>query len=40
VASGASPDGIATVIDRAPELAAVRHQPAVVALRQSLQPAR
>jgi Zn-dependent protease len=40
VDSGASPDGIATVIDRAPELAAVRQQPAVVALRQSLQPAR
>ena len=40
VESGASPEGIATVIDRAPELAAVRQQPAVVAMRQSLQPAR
>jgi hypothetical protein len=40
VESGASPEGIATVIDRAPELAAVRTQPEVVAMRQSLQPAR
>jgi Zn-dependent protease len=39
VDSGASPEGIATVIDRAPELAAVRQRPDVVAMRRALQPA-
>jgi len=38
VDSGAAPEGIATVIDRAPELAAVRRRPDVVAMRRSLQP--
>jgi Zn-dependent protease len=36
--SGASREGIATVIDRAPELAALRRRPDVVAMRQALQP--
>jgi Zn-dependent protease len=39
VDSGVSPEGIAAVIDRAPELATVRSRPDVVALRRSLQPA-
>ena len=39
VDSGASPDAVATVIDRAPELASVRQRPDVVALRRSLLPA-
>jgi Zn-dependent protease len=38
VDSGGSTDGVATVIDRAPELANVRHRPEVVAMRRSLQP--
>ena len=38
VDSGASPEGIAAVIDRAPELATVRRRPDVVAMRRSLQP--
>jgi Zn-dependent protease len=38
VDSGVSPEGIATVIDRAPELATVRQRPDVVAMRRSLQP--
>jgi Zn-dependent protease len=33
---GSSPDGLATVIDHAPELARVRHRPDVVAIRRSL----
>lgn len=37
VDSGAATDGVATVIDRAPELAAVRFRPEVVAMRRSLQ---
>ena len=36
--SGASREGIATVIDRAPELATVRLRPDVVAMRRALQP--
>jgi Zn-dependent protease len=40
VAAGGAPDAVATVIDRAPELADVRRRPDVVAMRQSLQPAR
>ena len=35
---GAAPEGLATVIDRAPELATVRARPEVVELRRSLQP--
>lgn len=38
VDSGAAPDGVATVIDRAPELALIRTRPDVVAMRRSLQP--
>jgi Zn-dependent protease len=37
---GSAPDGLATVIDRAPELADVRQRPEVVAMRQALQPVR
>ena len=40
VDQGGAPDGVATVIDRAPELAAVRQRPDVVAMRQALQPVR
>jgi Zn-dependent protease len=40
VDAGGAPDAVATVIDRAPELADVRRRPDVVAMRQSLQPAR
>ena len=36
--SGASREGIATIIDRAPELATVRQRPDVVAMRRALQP--
>lgn len=39
-ADAATANGLATVIDQAPELAAVRHRPDVVALRESLQPTR
>jgi len=39
VQDGGSPQGVLTVIDRAPELAAVRHRPEVAAMRQTLQPA-
>jgi Zn-dependent protease len=35
---GGAPDGVATVIDKAPELADVRRRPDVMALRRSLQP--
>ncbi len=38
VDGGGSPAGMATVIDRAPELAEIRRRPDVVAMRQSLQP--
>jgi Zn-dependent protease len=38
VDGGASPEGVATVIDRAPELATVRTRPDVVAMRRALQP--
>jgi Zn-dependent protease len=37
---GSAPDGVATVIDRAPELAEVRRRPEVVAIREALQPVR
>jgi Zn-dependent protease len=40
VDQGGAPDGVATVIDRAPELAEVRQRPEVVAMRRSLQPVR
>ncbi len=39
VQDGGSPQGVLTVIDRAPELAPVRHRPEVAAMRQTLQPA-
>jgi Zn-dependent protease len=39
VNDGTSAQGVLTVIDRAPELAAVRQRPEVAALRQALQPA-
>ncbi len=35
---GTSTDGLATVIDQAPELAAIRRRPDVIALRRSLAP--
>jgi hypothetical protein len=38
VDGGGSPQGVATVIDRAPELADIRQRPDVVAMRRSLQP--
>jgi Zn-dependent protease len=38
VHDGTSPQGIATVIDRAPELAHIRQLPDVVAMRRALQP--
>jgi hypothetical protein len=38
VDGGGAAEGIATVIDRAPELAMVRTRPEVVALRRTLQP--
>jgi len=38
VDGGGPTDGVATVIDRAPELARVRARPEVVAMRRSLQP--
>jgi Zn-dependent protease len=38
VDDGGSPQGIATVIDRAPELSTIRQRPDVVALRRALQP--
>ena len=34
--AGTSADGLATVIDQAPELATVRQHPDVIALRQGL----
>jgi Zn-dependent protease len=37
---GGAPDGVATLIDRAPELAVIRQRPEVVAMRQTLQPVR
>jgi Zn-dependent protease len=40
VDQGGAPDGVATVIDRAPELAEVRQRAEVVAMRRSLQPVR
>jgi Zn-dependent protease len=40
VDQGGAPDGVATVIDRAPELADVRQRPEVVAMRQALAPVR
>jgi Zn-dependent protease len=38
VQDGGSPQGVLTVIDRAPELAPLRHRPEVAAMRQTLQP--
>lgn len=38
VDAGTSPDGVATVIDRSPELALIRARPDVIALRATLTP--